>query len=113
MYDHELSLLRLACDPDYATFTEEELCRKLAAIGLARGPAGSPAPTYRPGDRVLFRATLGALPATVRDANSAPDGCTLYAVELHCGPFPRMLALASQLRPIDEADMPFVVPAVS
>jgi hypothetical protein len=71
------------------------------------------AQTYQPGDRVLFRTTLGELPATVRDASHEPAGWVLYLVEVDGTPFPRMLALGSQLRPLDDqADAPLIVPTV-
>lgn len=109
---NELSLLQLACDPDYATFTHAELRRKLAAIGLARGPAATPGPAYRPGDRVRVRATAGELAATVREVVADPGGWSLYVVEPDAGtPFPRLVVAGSCLSAVDEADTPNVVPA--
>jgi hypothetical protein len=72
--------------------------------------------TYRAGDRVLFRTTAGDVPATVVDASPEPAGWVLYLVEpdpdAGCT-FPRVLALGSQLRSLDQADVPLIVPAVS
>lgn len=73
-------------------------------------------PTYQRGDRVLLRTTAGEVPATVVDASPEPAGRVLYLVEpdpdAGCT-FPRALAVGSHLRPLDQADAPLIVPAVS
>jgi hypothetical protein len=65
------------------------------------------ATAYQLGDRVLFRTTAGEVPATVRVAHPEPGGWILYLVEVDGGP--RMIALASQLLPLEEADAPVIV----
>ena len=106
MYD--LSLMRLACDPEYATFTGDELARKLAATR----PAAAPRPAFRSGDRVLVRSAAGQLAATVREVVADPGGRAVYVVEPDGGsPFPRLVVPGSDLGPLAEADTPHVVAA--
>jgi len=110
VFEHELSLIRLACDPDYATFTEPELCRRLAAIRLVDGPAAPRDPPYRPGDRVRVRTAGGELAATVRDLVADPDGRAVYVVEPDAGtPFPRLVIAGPDLAPLDPAGIPHAV----
>jgi hypothetical protein len=68
---------------------------------------------FQPGDRVLFGTALGELPAMVWEAHREPPGRALYTVEVDGTPSPRTPALASQPRPLDDADAPHLVPAVS
>lgn len=112
MYDHDLSLIRLACDPEYATFTEAELSRKLAAIAQGRPPAPPSRPAFRAGDRVLVRTADGQLGATVREVVADPGGRAVYVVEPDDGSsFPRLVVTGADLAPLDEADQPHVVTA--
>jgi hypothetical protein len=109
---NELPFLQLACDPDFATFTHAELRRKLAAVSLAREPAATPGPAYRPGDRVFARTTTGEVAATVREVVADPGGWSLYVVEPDAGtPFPRLVVAGSCLSGLDEANTPHAVPA--
>lgn len=109
---YDLSLVRLACDPDYATFTEGELRNKLAAIATTPRPAASPQPTFRPGDRVLIRTAAGELAATVREVVADPGGRAVYVVAPDAGtPFPQLIVAGTDLALLDEADTPHVVTA--